>query len=97
MVGPMRQETVVAIAPEPAVEVLEPLRRRRAHQRPPAARQRLLQQLRQRLVEAGPLQVVEPDVAGAVGHALSGLKGAGLGGRSVKRTATLSGSLTMAR
>jgi hypothetical protein len=38
------QETVVPVAPQPAVEMLDPFRFRRADQRPPAALERLVEQ-----------------------------------------------------
>ncbi len=61
----MRQEGVVAVAPEPAVQVFDPGRIRRAHQGPPAAGEGLAQEFRKRLVQPGALQVIEPDLAGA--------------------------------
>lgn len=61
----VRQEALVAIAPQPAVQMLQPVRRGGAHDGPPAALQGLLQKLRQGLVEPGALQVVEPDLAGS--------------------------------
>ena len=67
-VQPVRQEALVAVAPQPAVQMLQPVGRARADDRPPAALQGLLQKLGQGLVQPGSLQVIEPDLAGRRSH-----------------------------
>ena len=62
------QEGVVPPAPQPAVQMLDALGQGAEHQRAPTLGERLFQELRQGQVQGRPLEVIEPDLAGRLGH-----------------------------